>query len=90
MYLKPPSQHLENNAFNEDSDSQASGDRDDLESEERRKVNESANESNVPLMERLSATFKKRKMNSTNKGNSGSMDPRSNKPLTSEQLFIVN
>lgn len=82
-------------AFNEDSDSARSKDREDLDSTEREKrerLNDSANQSNVPVMERLTATFKKRKMNSTNKGSSanGSTDPRGNKPLTSEQLFIVS
>jgi hypothetical protein len=98
MYLKPPALGSENpkknNAFNEDSDSQDGENRDDLDSSERKRerMNESANESNVPLMERLSATFKKRKLNSTNKANSanGSADPRSNRPITSEQLFIVS
>ena len=85
MYLKPPGSDavIEKNAFNEDSDSQETRDRDDINSTERKKerMNDSPNESNVPLMERLSATFKKRGLNSTSKGGSmnGSTDPRSRK-----------
>ena len=67
MYLKPPGSEamIEKNAFNEDSDSQERRGRDDIDSTERKKdkMNDSANDSNVPIMERLSATFKKRKFN---------------------------
>lgn len=55
-------------------------------------MNETANNSGVPLMERLSATFKKKKLGSTQ----ASVDPRGgpsgvpHKPMNSETTFVVS
>ena len=84
IHLKPPSQNPPTTtAYNEDSDSQNESER------ERQAAEASASNSGVPLMERLSATFKKKKLGSTH----NSIDTRqgtSQKPQSAEALFVVS
>jgi hypothetical protein len=58
---------------------------------DRSRFKEFANDSGVPIMERLSATFKKKKEKMAQAATQGStnVDIKSNKPFTTEQLFIV-